>query len=91
MPNTDTSNPCQNAYPFHACGIVIKEHILELLLTMNHFEEANNPVSKSVSNLVVHILDTHVDHLQDVVTKLEMELDSVEIQMDKGKIRLVPI
>jgi hypothetical protein len=72
-------------------GIVIKEHVLEFLLTMNHSEEADNPVPKSVSNLVVHILDTHVDHLQDVMTKLEMELDSVEIQMDKGKIRLVPI
>ncbi|KAF5444247.1 hypothetical protein F2P56_036735 [Juglans regia] len=65
-------------------GIVIKEHVLEFLLTMNHSEEADNPVPKSVSNLVVHILDTHVDHLQDVVTKLEMELDSVELQMDKG-------
>lgn len=65
-------------------GIVIREHVLEFLLTMNHSEEADNPVPKSVSNLVVHILDTHVDHLQDVVTKLEMELDSVELQMDKG-------
>lgn len=72
-------------------GIVIREHVLEFLLTMNHSEEADNPVPKSVSNLVVHILDTHVDHLQDVVTKLEMELDSVELQMDKGKIQLVPI
>ncbi|KAK8616268.1 hypothetical protein V6N13_017824 [Hibiscus sabdariffa] len=65
-------------------GIVIREHVLEFLLTMNHSEEADNPVPKSVSNLVVHILDTHVDHLQDIVTKLEMELDSVELELDRG-------
>ncbi|KAK8364102.1 hypothetical protein V6Z12_A03G206700 [Gossypium hirsutum] len=65
-------------------GIVIREHVLEFLLTMNHSEEADNPVPKSVSNLVVHIIDTHMDHLQDVVTKLEMELDSVELELDRG-------
>jgi len=65
-------------------GIVIKEHVLEFLLTMNHSEEADNPVPRSVSNLVVHIIDTHVDQLQDLVTKLEMELDSVELDLDKG-------
>ncbi|KAI9121038.1 hypothetical protein K1719_008071 [Acacia pycnantha] len=65
-------------------GIVIKEHVLEFLLTMNHSEEADNPVPRSVSNLVVHIIDTHVDQLQDLVTKLEMELDSVEFALDKG-------
>ncbi|XP_071691665.1 uncharacterized protein [Rutidosis leptorrhynchoides] len=65
-------------------GFVIKEHVLDFLLTMNHSEEADNPVPKSVSNLVVHIVDTHVDHLEDVVTKLEIELDSVEVDLDKG-------
>ncbi|XVE66652.1 hypothetical protein DITRI_Ditri08aG0095700 [Diplodiscus trichospermus] len=65
-------------------GIVIREHVLEFLLTMNHSEEADNPVPKSVSNLVVHFIDTHVDHLQDVVIKLEMELDSVELELDRG-------
>ncbi|KAJ0640140.1 putative Mg2+ transporter protein, CorA-like/Zinc transport protein ZntB [Helianthus annuus] len=65
-------------------GIVIKEHVLDFLLTMNHSEEADNPVPKSVSNLVVHIIDTHVDHLEDVVIKLEIELDSVEVDLDKG-------
>ncbi|EEF44087.1 hypothetical protein RCOM_0817990 [Ricinus communis] len=64
--------------------VVIKEHVLEFLLTMNHSEEADNPVPKSVSNLVVHIVDTHIDHLQDMVTKLEIELDSVELELDKG-------
>lgn len=66
-------------------GIVIKDHVLEFFLTMNHTEEADNPVPKSISNLVVHIIDTHVDHLQDVVTKLEIELDTVELEMDTGK------
>ncbi|WOL15347.1 hypothetical protein Cni_G24128 [Canna indica] len=65
-------------------GIVIREHVLDFLLTMNHSEEADNPVPKSVSNLVVHIIDTHVDHVQDIVTKLEMELDAVELELDKG-------
>ncbi|XP_009769459.1 uncharacterized protein [Nicotiana sylvestris] len=65
-------------------GIVIKEHVLDFLLMMNHFEEADNTVPKSVSNLVVHVIDTHVDHLQDIVTKLEIELDSVELELEKG-------
>ncbi|KAK8561355.1 hypothetical protein V6N13_149469 [Hibiscus sabdariffa] len=69
-------------------GIVIREHVLEFLLTMNHSEEADNPVPKSVSNLVVHVIDTHIDHLQDVVTKLEMELDSVELELDRGGLAL---
>ncbi|XP_074312787.1 uncharacterized protein LOC141648192 [Silene latifolia] len=65
-------------------GVVIKEHVLEFLLTMNHSEEADNPVPNSVSNLVIHVIDTFVDHLQDNVTKLEVELDSVELEMDRG-------
>ncbi|XP_026431385.1 uncharacterized protein LOC113328518 [Papaver somniferum] len=65
-------------------AIVIREHVLEFLLTMNHSEEADNPVPKTIANLVVHVIDTHMDHLQDIVTKLEMELDSVEIELDKG-------
>ncbi|GAA0176710.1 hypothetical protein LIER_29584 [Lithospermum erythrorhizon] len=65
-------------------GTVIREHLLDFLLTMNHSEEADNPVPKSVSNLVVHIIDTHVDHLQDVVANLEIELDNVELELDSG-------
>ncbi|KAL3621019.1 hypothetical protein CASFOL_035931 [Castilleja foliolosa] len=65
-------------------GIVIREHVLDFLLTMNHSEEADNPVPRSVSNLVVHVIDTHVDHLQDFVTKLEIELDEVEFELDRG-------
>lgn len=64
--------------------VVIPVHVLEFLLTMNHSEEADNPVPRSVSNLLVHIVDTHVDHLQDIVTRLEMELDSVELELDRG-------
>lgn len=66
-------------------SVVIKEHELEFYLTWNHSEEADNPVPKSVSNLVVHLIDTHVDHIQDVVTKEEMELDAMELKLDKGK------
>ena len=66
-------------------GIVIREHVLEFLLTMNHSEEADNPVPTRVSNLLMHIVDTHVDHLQDRVTRLEMELDTIELELDKGK------
>ncbi|CAA0806738.1 Magnesium transporter CorA-like family protein [Striga hermonthica] len=65
-------------------GIVIREHVLDFLLTMNHSEEADNPVPRKVSNLVVHVVDTHVDHLQDLVTKLEIELDAVEFELDRG-------
>lgn len=65
-------------------GIVIMEHVLEFFLMMNHSEEADNPVPLTLSNLVVHVLDTHVDQLQDIVTKLEIDLDSVEIELDKG-------
>lgn len=78
------SPPCYGNQQKEQSGIVIKEHVLEFLLTMNHSEEADNPVPRSVSNLVVHIIDTHVDQLQDLVTKLEMELDSVELDLDKG-------
>ncbi|PKU83850.1 hypothetical protein MA16_Dca020733 [Dendrobium catenatum] len=65
-------------------GIVIGEHVLEFLLTMNHSAEADNPVPRTVSDLVVHVIDTHVDHVQDIVTRLEMQLDSVELELDKG-------
>ncbi|TKY71540.1 Zinc transport protein ZntB [Spatholobus suberectus] len=82
IPSVESSSPFRGQQ--QESGIVIKEHVLEFLLTMNHSEEADNPVPRSVSNLVVHIIDTHVDQLQDLVTKLEMELDSVELDLDKG-------
>lgn len=68
---------------------VIMEHVLVSLLTMNHSEEADNPVPHSISNLMVHIVDTHVDQLQDVVTNFEIELDAVEFELDKGTFLLI--
>ncbi|XP_073009404.1 uncharacterized protein [Typha latifolia] len=65
-------------------SVVIAEHVLENLLTLNHSEEADNPVPITVSKLLVHIVDTHVDQVQDIVTELEMELDAVELELDKG-------
>uniref|UniRef100_A0A1D1YEJ6 Zinc transport protein ZntB n=1 Tax=Anthurium amnicola TaxID=1678845 RepID=A0A1D1YEJ6_9ARAE len=67
-----------------SAGTVIDEHLLEFLLRMDHSEEADNPVPTTVSNLVVHIIDTYVDHVHDIVTNLEMDLDGVELELDKG-------
>lgn len=84
IPTVEGPNYVREQPEKEGSGIVIREHVLEFLLTMNHSEEADNPVPKTISNLVVHVIDTHVDHIQDVVTKLEMELDSVELELDKG-------
>ncbi|KAL6012714.1 hypothetical protein ACLOJK_003203 [Asimina triloba] len=64
--------------------IVIREHVLEHLLMMNHSEEADTPVPKTMSNLVVHIIDAYMDHIQGIVTTLEVKLDTVELELDKG-------
>lgn len=72
--------------------IPIEEHVLEFFLTMNHSDqEAGNPIPTNVSDLIIHIVDTHVDHVQDIVTDLEMELDSVELELDKGIIYIQDI
>lgn len=86
IPSVESPTYCRGQHKEGGSGTVIREHVLEFLLTMNHSEEADNPVPKSVSNLVVHIIDTHVDQLQDMVTKLEMELDALELELDKGKL-----
>lgn len=65
-------------------SFVIPEHVLELLLMKNHSVAADIPVPRTVSNLVVHIIDTYVDHVQDIATNLEMELDSLELELDRG-------
>lgn len=65
-------------------GVPIPAHVLEFLLTMNHSEEGDNPVPRSMSNLLVHVVDMHIDHLQDIVARLEMELDAVELELDAG-------
>lgn len=72
-------------------GVVIEERLLESLLAMNHADGAHtdNPVPRTVSNLLVHVLGTHVDHVHDIVTRLEMELDSIELHLDKGRWRLL--
>lgn len=84
IPSVESPSPKFGDEMVDRGGIVIKEHVLDFLLTMNHSEEADNPVPRSVSNLVVHVIDTHVDHLEDVVTKLEIGLDSFELDLDKG-------
>ncbi|KAL6857253.1 hypothetical protein ACP4OV_018635 [Aristida adscensionis] len=67
-------------------GVVIEERLLESLLAMNHADGAHtdNPVPRTVSNLLVHVLGTHVDHVHDIVTRLEMDLDAIELQLDRG-------
>ncbi|TVU43499.1 hypothetical protein EJB05_09975, partial [Eragrostis curvula] len=67
-------------------GVVIEERLLESLLAMNHADGAHtdNPVPRAVSNLLVHVLGTHLDHVHDIVTRLEMDLDAIELQLDKG-------
>lgn len=76
-------------------GVPIPAHVLEFLLTMNHSEEGDNPVPRSMSNLLVHVVDMHIDHLQDIVARLEMELDAVELELDagmqSGKLQLICI
>ena len=51
-------------------GIVIREHVLELI---------GSPIS------LCTLWDTHVDHLQDIVTRFEMELDTIDLELDKSK------
>ncbi|KAF8712795.1 hypothetical protein HU200_028567 [Digitaria exilis] len=67
-------------------GVVIEERLLESLLAMNHADGAHtdNPVPRTVSNLLVHVLGTHVDHVHDIVTRLEMDIDAIELQLDRG-------
>ncbi|KAL9257439.1 Zinc transport protein ZntB-like protein [Drosera capensis] len=83
IPSVESPENHKGCHQKEGSGFVIAEHVLEFLLTMNHSEEADNPVPKSVSNLVIHIIDTFMDHLQDIVTKLEIELDAMELEMDK--------
>ncbi|XP_078436750.1 magnesium transporter CorA-like family protein [Wolffia australiana] len=67
-----------------AGGTVIEEPLLEFLLRMDHSEEADNPVPLTVSSLLIHVIDAYVDQVHDTVTSLEMELDAVEHELDKG-------
>ncbi|CAM6035118.1 unnamed protein product [Sphagnum compactum] len=65
-------------------GVAIHEHMLEFLLNMSHLEHADNAVPKGVGNLLVHIIDTHVEQLHDTVLHLETHLDDVERSLDTG-------
>lgn len=65
-------------------GVVIQEHVLEFLLSRNTFEEAENAIPMGVGNLLVHIIDTHVDQLHEIVLQLETQLDEVERDLDSG-------
>jgi Mg2+ and Co2+ transporter CorA len=58
--------------------------MLEFLLNMSHLEHADNAVPKGVGNLLVHIIDTHVEQLHDTVLHLETHLDDVERSLDTG-------
>ncbi|XP_024396889.1 uncharacterized protein [Physcomitrium patens] len=65
-------------------GVVIQEHVLEFLLSRNTFEEAENAIPRGLGNLLVHIIDTHVDQLHEIVLQLESQLDEVERDLDIG-------
>ncbi|XP_068668998.1 uncharacterized protein [Aristolochia californica] len=84
IPSVESPNFFSENRKSESSGMVIREHVLEFLLTMNHSEECDNPVPQNVPNLIIHILDTHMDQLQDIAVNLEMELDSVELALDKG-------
>eukprot|EP00250_Pteridium_aquilinum_P021381 c25101_g1_i4 orf=490-1362(+) len=68
----------------HMTGFVIQEHVLEFYLLRNHLEDVSHRIPTSVSNLVVHVIDTHIDYLQDILTRLELDLDENELELDKG-------
>ena len=86
--DSETLNPNHPGAKF-AGGVVIQEHVLEFLLTMNHLEEADNAVPRGVGNLLVHIIDTHVDHLHEIVLHLETQLDEVERELDTGLLSII--
>eukprot|EP00850_Spirogloea_muscicola_P008570 SM000046S16351 [mRNA] locus=s46:26695:29111:- [translate_table: standard] len=67
-----------------AASVFIEEHVLDFLITMNHPADADNPIPTTISKLLVHILDSHVDHVQDIVVKQEMDLDDLEHALDEG-------
>lgn len=68
-------------------GVEIGEELLESLLGMNceGEEDGDAAVPRRVGELLVHVVDVHVDQVQDAVMKFEMELDSVELELDRGK------
>lgn len=69
-----------------ARGVVIGENLLETLLMTSHTDEADRPVPKGISDLLLHVVETHVDQVQDIVTRMELDLDAVELELDRGEI-----
>eukprot|EP00271_Cylindrocystis_brebissonii_P012907 TRINITY_DN32415_c0_g1_i1.p1 TRINITY_DN32415_c0_g1~~TRINITY_DN32415_c0_g1_i1.p1 ORF type:complete len:505 (-),score=55.83 TRINITY_DN32415_c0_g1_i1:567-2081(-) len=63
-------------------SFVVNEELLEDLLRRNHPQDADNPIPISVAQLLVHIIDTFVDQLQDMVVDVEMRLDELERSLD---------
>lgn len=77
IPSLESNNSASDRF-------VIQQHVLEFYLTRNHLEDVNHRIPVSILTLVVHIIDTHIDHLQDILTRLEMDLDENEHELDTG-------
>ncbi|KAE8725632.1 hypothetical protein F3Y22_tig00008289pilonHSYRG00049 [Hibiscus syriacus] len=87
----NSPGPASSSFTFRMAARITENSVITVSLGRAPrlgFSQADNPVPKSISNLVVHIIDTHVNHLQDVVKKLEMELNAVVIELDGGHIDL---
>ncbi|GAB2218019.1 hypothetical protein Droror1_Dr00001235 [Drosera rotundifolia] len=59
-------------------GFVIDEHTLESFMSVRHSQEADYSVPKSVSNLVIHIIEICVAQHEDDVDKLQTDLNALE-------------
>lgn len=61
-------------------GFVIDEHMFESFMSAKHSEEADYSVPRSVSNLVIHIIEIYVAQLlEDEVDKLQTDLNALEL------------
>eukprot|EP00249_Psilotum_nudum_P030577 c43338_g1_i1 orf=285-1637(-) len=65
-------------------AVVIEEHVLDLLLSMNHSVQVDKGVPTCVSNLLVQIVDAHIAQLEDIITDVEKDLDATEGELDTG-------
>ncbi|XP_058069498.1 uncharacterized protein LOC131218749 isoform X1 [Magnolia sinica] len=77
----ENSNLVRNEEKGVAAKNGIEEGDVESRFEMNE-EEADNLVVKTVGNLLVHIVNRHMDHLQCIVTNLEIDLDTIEEWME---------
>eukprot|EP00850_Spirogloea_muscicola_P008569 SM000046S16350 [mRNA] locus=s46:15938:18961:- [translate_table: standard] len=63
----------------------VEEDVLDFFMS-SRFGDADDPIPTTISKLLVHILhilDSHVDHVQDIVMKQEMGLDDLEHALDE--------